>query len=193
MIRINGVNAIETRLQTMMFGNWDHEEVPNAVLIVTTKLKFFFQFMFSNKISSWVEVSTAQETLETLIRDLQYAVRRKFGRSIHIFLCTSRTKNIEESTQVTKIKLKKYNVDSKVHMEQEQKECNISDKINESNSTKYMNGQNRCMVCNKKLKISNIRVCKCQSAFCSEHILSHECSFDYKQHQRDFIRKQLMK
>ena len=78
-------------------------------------------------------------------------------------------------------------------MEQEQKECNISDKINESNSTKYMNGQNRCMVCNKKLKISNIRVCKCQSAFCSEHILSHECSFDYKQHQRDFIRKQLMK
>lgn len=199
MITING-NEYEKRLQTMMFGNWDHGEVPQAVLIVipTTRDNIFFQFMFLHRISSWIQVMTTRDSSETLFRDLKYAVRQKFGENLNIFLCTSRTKKIEDFTRAIKIEPKKYDCEHKKHMKQElskkeQPGCNMC--ALETNETKVKNTnsqiQTRCMVCEKRLKISSIRVCKCQNAFCTEHIIAHDCSFDYKQQQRKFIREQL--
>lgn len=48
----------------------------------------------------------------------------------------------------------------------------------------------RCPVCNKKLKLTDIK-CKCEKIFCSLHRYPnmHDCSFNFKLLDRDIIEK----
>lgn len=48
----------------------------------------------------------------------------------------------------------------------------------------------RCYICNKKLKLSSIK-CKCNNYYCKLHFNenNHNCSFDYKLHQKDKLEK----
>tara|TARA_Y100000389_G_C16949256_1_gene265668 strand:- start:148 stop:348 length:201 start_codon:yes stop_codon:yes gene_type:complete len=42
----------------------------------------------------------------------------------------------------------------------------------------------RCNVCDKKLKNIFVEItgkCRCGNVFCKEHIINHNCTFDYKQ------------
>ena len=50
-----------------------------------------------------------------------------------------------------------------------------------------------CIVCDKKLRLSQQIKCKCGEYTCSKHMLStlHECTFDYKQKQREKLSKEL--
>lgn len=50
----------------------------------------------------------------------------------------------------------------------------------------------RCPVCRVKLSlIDQSCPCRCESVFCQKHILpeNHECTFDYKEHGRNVIKK----
>lgn len=51
--------------------------------------------------------------------------------------------------------------------------------------------RNRCVVCRKKLQLAAIFDCRCGGNFCSEHRYSdqHDCSFDYKSHGQELIKK----
>jgi len=48
----------------------------------------------------------------------------------------------------------------------------------------------RCPVCNKKLKLTDIK-CKCEKIFCSLHRYPsmHDCSFNFKLLDRDILEK----
>jgi predicted nucleic acid binding AN1-type Zn finger protein len=50
---------------------------------------------------------------------------------------------------------------------------------------------NSCAKCNKKLKLTDSK-CKCNNYYCSAHRYSdtHNCSFDYKKHGREYLEKQ---
>ena len=49
----------------------------------------------------------------------------------------------------------------------------------------------RCHVCNKKLRTCGIE-CKCKKFFCFSHIsnTNHNCSFDYKEFGKNLVEKQ---
>ncbi|ALH23333.1 AN1-like Zinc finger containing protein [Chrysochromulina ericina virus CeV-01B] len=48
----------------------------------------------------------------------------------------------------------------------------------------------RCPICNKKIKLTDIQ-CKCGIIFCSLHRYPdmHDCSFNFKVNERNFIEK----
>ena len=50
---------------------------------------------------------------------------------------------------------------------------------------------NVCIVCGNKAKIHVIQ-CRCKQPLCKSHVSEdkHECTFDYKAHARDIIKKQ---
>lgn len=53
-----------------------------------------------------------------------------------------------------------------------------------------------CQVCSKRLKLSeSVIFCKCKKVFCNKHrsSYSHDCLFDYKKNQREFLSKKLFK
>lgn len=58
--------------------------------------------------------------------------------------------------------------------------------MNKNKETK----KNRCMKCNKKLKLTDTP-CKCGQCFCNEHRYSdrHDCKFDYKKLGKDLLEK----
>lgn len=49
----------------------------------------------------------------------------------------------------------------------------------------------RCIVCNKKVKI-HVIACRCKQYLCGVHVSPecHECSFDYKEYGRRLLEKQ---
>ena len=49
----------------------------------------------------------------------------------------------------------------------------------------------RCIVCNKKVKIYVIK-CRCKKPLCHLHVASehHQCTFDYREHGRQILEKQ---
>ena len=55
----------------------------------------------------------------------------------------------------------------------------------------------RCGVasCNKKLSLTNNFECECKQFFCVKHkfSLDHNCTFDYKNKQREILQKSLQK
>ena len=55
------------------------------------------------------------------------------------------------------------------------------------------NNQNRCMKCNKKLKLMAIASgkCRCGGLYCSAHLNSkeHDCTFNYLEHSQTNIEK----
>jgi AN1-type zinc finger protein 5/6 len=67
------------------------------------------------------------------------------------------------------------------------------DKDKDKNSIKSIekkSNMTRCMKCNKKLKLIDIK-CKCGEYFCSQHIYSdsHDCKFDYKKLGKEYLEK----
>jgi hypothetical protein len=55
----------------------------------------------------------------------------------------------------------------------------------------------RCQVpsCNKKLTLTNNFECHCKNFYCIKHkfSLDHNCTFDYKNKQRNILEKTLIK
>ncbi len=49
---------------------------------------------------------------------------------------------------------------------------------------------NKCHICNKKLKLTSL-ICKCNNTYCNLHTPPemHNCSFDYKKHGQDLLKK----
>lgn len=49
----------------------------------------------------------------------------------------------------------------------------------------------RCVICNKKLKLHEQYVCKCNNYYCTSHKLpeQHQCNFDFKKSAREMIKK----
>lgn len=47
----------------------------------------------------------------------------------------------------------------------------------------------KCFSCQKKLKlvIAIKSKCRCENIYCSEHLITHICKFDYKSLQREKI------
>ena len=54
---------------------------------------------------------------------------------------------------------------------------------------------NRCCKCSKKLNIlfTSINTCRCKNIYCAQHMMSHECSYDYKTVERKFLEEKLVK
>ena len=52
----------------------------------------------------------------------------------------------------------------------------------DDNNNEKRHNNIRCKECRKKLNIVNsiTSVCRCKNIYCEKHILSHNCSFDYK-------------
>ncbi len=60
-------------------------------------------------------------------------------------------------------------------------------------SENIQNNQNRCIICNKKLKLMAIASgkCRCGGLYCSVHLGSkqHNCTFNYLEHSQTIIQK----
>lgn len=41
----------------------------------------------------------------------------------------------------------------------------------------------KCLSCNKKINmlLKDLHICRCKNFYCREHIIEHNCSFNYKQ------------
>ena len=52
----------------------------------------------------------------------------------------------------------------------------------------------RCYKCNKKVGLIPFN-CKCDNSFCSKcrYPEEHDCEYDFKNHDKDILRKQLVK
>lgn len=50
---------------------------------------------------------------------------------------------------------------------------------NKTEKKKKKRKRNRCSSCNKKIPITAYP-CKCGILFCTDHILKHDCTFDYQ-------------
>jgi hypothetical protein len=50
----------------------------------------------------------------------------------------------------------------------------------------------KCLTCNKKLKlVFEIKgKCRCDNTYCSKHIQTHKCTFDYKTLQKNQITRE---
>ena len=57
--------------------------------------------------------------------------------------------------------------------------------------------KSRCHVCNKKVPTylidTEVLKCRCNNIYCSVHIHKHECSFNYSELHKIYIKKQLPK
>ena len=55
----------------------------------------------------------------------------------------------------------------------------------------------RCQVesCKKKLTLTNNFECECRNFYCIKHKFSedHDCVYDYKNNQKEFLQKKLIK
>lgn len=62
-----------------------------------------------------------------------------------------------------------------------------SKKVIKSNKTK----KPRCLLCNKKLKLHELFLCKCNNYYCTKHKLpeKHQCNFDFKKTAKEMIKK----
>lgn len=51
----------------------------------------------------------------------------------------------------------------------------------------------RCLLCNKKLKLYELLMCKCKcnNYYCPQHILpeEHNCNFDFKKPAKEMLKK----
>lgn len=50
---------------------------------------------------------------------------------------------------------------------------------------------NKCHICEKKLKLSSSihGHCRCDHVFCRKHLITHQCSFDYKKMEQQKLMK----
>jgi AN1-type zinc finger protein 5/6 len=88
----------------------------------------------------------------------------------------------EVNKEVNKESTIKINIDSK-------KRAHLEDIKEESPKKKQIN-TSRCLTCNRKIGLLGFQ-CKCKNYFCSEHRYSdrHDCTFDYKEHGKDLLKK----
>ena len=87
-----------------------------------------------------------------------------------------------------------HNTNMKIKDKEPSKEKTNSPDNEPTDTKKHTREENsdcsHCAKCNKKLKLTDTK-CKCNNYYCSAHRYSdtHECSFDYKKHGREHLKK----
>lgn len=78
---------------------------------------------------------------------------------------------------------------NQIEAEKEKSIISAMEKI-DINKTSSKKKKARCNNCNKKIKIMSFD-CKCNGLFCSQcrYADSHNCSFDWKNHERNILKK----
>lgn len=51
----------------------------------------------------------------------------------------------------------------------------------------------KCFLCKKKTIITRGKICKCLNFYCCRCNIKHECSFDYKKSNIEYLKKHLLK
>lgn len=61
-----------------------------------------------------------------------------------------------------------------------------------SEAKKTKTKKKRCGFCNAKLSLVERQLtCRCQKTFCTKHRNDHNCTFDYRQEQTNFLNKSI--